>query len=47
MMILSLLTPPSDLNNDGKAANSVLTHTKAIDIIHPPPELKVIIDKTA
>lgn len=59
MMILALPAPPLDLNKDAKPAatatldeelnkaKSVSTHTRTIGIIHPPLELKAIIDKTA
>ncbi|KAH9298995.1 hypothetical protein KI387_030677, partial [Taxus chinensis] len=37
----------SNLNISGASPASVATHTKTIGIIHPPPDIRNIVDKTA
>lgn len=34
-------------NNANSVPTSVATHTRSVGIIHPPPDIKIIVDKTA
>ncbi|XP_071701557.1 probable splicing factor 3A subunit 1 [Rutidosis leptorrhynchoides] len=36
-----------DQNNSNSAPASIATHTRTIGIIHPPPDIRTIVDKTA
>ncbi|KAG9448518.1 hypothetical protein H6P81_008483 [Aristolochia fimbriata] len=39
--------PATDLKMENSAPTSVATHTRTIGIIHPPPDIRNIVDKTA
>ncbi|KAK3237352.1 hypothetical protein CYMTET_52569 [Cymbomonas tetramitiformis] len=39
--------PKKNIIDTGKPLESVKTHTKSVGIIHPPPDIRSIVDKTA